>query len=58
MLDVAHVLADGRVAGGAAHGREDVRVGVDDHGRSLHEAWSVRSPDMNSTLERQYVYAL
>ena len=39
VLDVAHVLADGRVPGGAAHGREDVGVGVDDHGRSLYEVW-------------------
>ena len=32
VLDVAQVLPCGGVAGGAAHGREDVRVGVDDHG--------------------------
>ena len=31
VLDVAHVLGHGRVPGGAAHGREDVGVGVDDH---------------------------
>ena len=35
VLDVAHVLGHGRVAGCAAHGREDVGVGVDDHGGSL-----------------------
>jgi hypothetical protein len=34
VLDVAHMLGSGAVAGRAAHGREDVGMGVGDHLRA------------------------